>query len=844
MSRTDPPDSGADIRRLRELFDAAADLESEGRREFLAELDAKDVPLRPRLQAMLEKSETTSPKLAGALNYSAAMAASNILVGKRLGPYSVTRLLGVGGMGAVYEGARADEQFEKRVAIKMVQGGPLTEETLARFRRERQILASLEHPNIATLYDGGVSPEGTPFLVMEYVDGVPITQWCDSRRMDVRSRLHLFGQVCAAVQYAHSKLVVHRDVKPGNILVTPDGAVKLLDFGIAKLIADESGETPLPVTRSDARAFTPEYASPEQIRGDSLGTATDTYSLGVVLYELLAGTRPQQVSLRPADSEHRGGDTTTSRKPSTVATREAAETRGLPDAGALRSELSGDLDAIVQMSLRPEPEQRYRTVEALAEDLQRYLSGLPVMARRGGTSYRLGKYVRRHAPALAAGLLILISLAAGMGTTRMEANRARLAQERAERVSGFLADLLRSVRSETGGRDVPVSELLDAASRRIPSELAAQPEVRQELETVLGQSYLSLGRFDESERHFRSALEISRRLNGAASHDAATLLSDLGVIELQRGDPARADSTFRQAIEMHRSLGAREDTLLASLYSNLGSAAHDQGDMKSAEKWHRQAVSLKSKLLGPRSDEVVASLSNLAVALGEQGRWAEAESLHRASLEMLKEHHRAPNREIADVENALATALDLQGKFQGADSMYRDAIAQRKILLGPGHPDLAFTMMNYAMMLFAEGRHHQAAEMAREILSYRGKLLPDSHSSIPAALQTLGRAEDKLGHAQGAEAALKESLELRRKYLPPGHWLVASSTGVLGEHYTATREWSRAEPLLREAERGLEKQFGEENSRTQVNVARLVAMYEAAGRPADAAIWRSRLVHK
>ena len=363
-------------------------------------------------------------------------------------------MIGMGGMGAVYEGVRAD-QYRKRVAIKLVQGGLDSELTLARFRRERQILANLEHPNVATLLDGGVTPDGRPFLVMEYVEGEPITTWCDGRRLSVDARLALFRQVCDAVQYAHKNLVVHGDIKPGNILVTADGTAKLLDFGIAKLVGAGTGDDALPLTRGDTRPFTPEYASPEQIRGDPLSTASDVYSLGAVLFELLTGRRPHVVTSRALVDIMRAVLEVPVPRPSSVVTAGAAAQRGERRAGRLRRRLQGELDNIALMALRPEPERRYASAGALSEDVRRELTGLPVEAHGDWAGYRLRKFAGRNRTAVAASILVIVALIGGVIATADQAHRARAAQMRAERVNGFLRTLLSSVRPATGGRDVP-----------------------------------------------------------------------------------------------------------------------------------------------------------------------------------------------------------------------------------------------------------------------------------------------------------------------------------------------------------------------------------------------------
>src|ERR1700722_7811528 len=452
------PSASERLRRVRELFDAVMDRPPDERTAFLASAAAWDIPTRREVQELVAAADQTGAMFAAALGSGTrhAEARADGLVGKRLGPYEVVRVIGMGGMGAVYEGVRAD-QYRKRVAIKLVQGGLDSELTIARFRRERQILANLEHPNVATLLDGGVTPDGRPFLVMEYVEGDPITAWCDPRRLSVDARLALFRPVFAPVQYAHKNLVVHGDIKPGNILVTADGTAKLLDFGIAKLLGTGAGDDALPLTRGDARPFTPEYASPEQIRGDALSTASDVYSLGAVLFELLAGRRPHVVTSRALVDIMRAVLEVPVPRPSSVVTADAAEQRGERSAARLRRRLQGELDNIALVALRPEPERRYASAGALSEDVRRELTGLPVEAHGDWAGYRLRKFVGRNRTGVAASLLVVVALIGGVITTADQAHRARAAQMRAERVNGFLRTLLSSGRPAHRGRGGPGS---------------------------------------------------------------------------------------------------------------------------------------------------------------------------------------------------------------------------------------------------------------------------------------------------------------------------------------------------------------------------------------------------
>ncbi len=832
------------LRRVRELFDAVIDLPESDRQAVLERLAGGDAELRRDIAQLLSSADRTDAIYFPPVNARDHLAFTDPgpLEGTRLGPYDIVRLVGVGGMGTVYEAVRADDQFHQRVAIKLVQRGLDSDLTVARFLRERQILASLQHRNIAALYDGGITPDGRPYLVMEYVDGEPITTWCASRALGIRDRIALCRQVCHAVQHAHQNLVIHRDIKPGNILVTADGTVKLLDFGIAKLLDAETGDDVMPLTRGGARAYTPEYASPEQIRSGALRTTTDVYSLGVVLFELVTGRRPHLVASRvTADVERATLDEPIPR-PSAVVTDEAAANRGERTAARLRRRLRSELDSILLMALRREPERRYASVEALGEDLQRYLAGEPIRAHRDWAGYRLRKFAQRHAATVTASALVLLALVGGVITTTIQSRRARTERLTEQQVNGFLRALLSSVKPVTGGRDVPASELLAAAARRLDVDRTTPPDVRATLETVIGQSYGSLGQYAEAERHDSMALALRQQLDGPTSTSVVMTLSTLGQLYLQKGDLDHADTVFRRAYDVQHARGGKPDSLMAALTENLGSLAHYRGDIKESERYHRDALAMRRQIFGNENDLTAFGMNDVAIALGEQGKFAEAEPLHRESVRILRRNHPAgPPLELAAVLNGLATALDLEGKPLAADSAYRETLGLRKQLLGPDHPDYAFTLMNYSGFLFDQKRYDDAATDSREILALRGKTLPESHPSIAYALQTLGRSLDHQGDTTGARSALEESLALRRKYVGADSWLAGNSEGVLGEHYQSIRQFSKAEELLLHANAVLTKAVGPTNPRTLTNVRRLVTLYTAWDKPARAAEWSAKL---
>ncbi len=830
------------LQRIRRIFDAVIDLPPAERATALDRLTGGDEALRREVVEVISGAESTASILespAASAGTTQARAAS--IVGVRLGPYHVVRLIGMGGMGAVYEAVRDDDQFTRRVAIKIVQRGVDSEITHARLRRERQILASLQHRNIATLHDGGVMPDGRPFLVMEYVDGAPITTWCNARALPIGDRIDLFRQVCSAVHHAHQNLIIHRDLKPGNILVTGDGTVKLLDFGIAKLLGADEQESggALPLTRGGARAFTPEYAAPEQIRGETLTTASDIYALGVVLFELLAGRRPYVTRGQALVDIERAVLDTPVPRPSAVVSDDAAQHAGDRSRIRLRQRLQGDLDSIVLTALQHDPARRYPSVQALSDDLRRHTAGLPVQAQRDWAGYRLAKFVQRNKAATVASTMAILALVAGVIGTSLQARRAEREQLQAVQVSAFLRDLLASVQPETGRRDAQVSQVLDSASRRIARELGTSPAVRADLETVIGKSYQGLGRYDDAEPHFVTSLALRRQTAGPNSVAVLEGLCGLAELYLAKGSLDSTAAVLADA--QQRMTPATPDSVRATVLSDLGSLAHGQGRNADAEHFHREAMAIQRRVYGPTSDRVAVSLSDVSVAVGDQGRLAEAESLDDVALAMLRTNHPEPSERVAMVLAQLASVRDFEGKIGPADSTYRETLALEKQLLGPEHPDYAGTLSNYSMFVFDQKRYTEAAADAREILALRGKTLPESHPAISAALQTLGRSLDQLGDSAGAERALRESLALRRKYLGAHSWPVASAEGVLGEHYTLLRDYRRAESTLLAAQALFDSTVGDDSPRTQVNTRRLVALYTAWGKPKEAAAYAATL---
>ncbi|UCD24208.1 MAG: serine/threonine protein kinase, partial [Gemmatimonadota bacterium] len=596
---------------IEEVFASALERPVEGREQFVAQACGRDEDLAREVMSLLESADSAGDYFADLAHRAHVPTVDESepdrLQGSRIGKYRLVQLIGRGGMGAVYLAERDDQQFEMQTALKILPVGLESEESRSRFFFERQILARLKHPTIAQLLDGGVTDDGTPYYVMEHVDGLPIDEYCDAQGLTINGRLSVFLQVCEAVQHAHQNLIVHRDLKPGNILVTDSGQVKLLDFGIARVLdPDEPGATG--VTRTEqAHPMTLAYASPEQVRGETVTTASDVYALGVILYKLLAGRHPHRLPFTSPTDAQRIICEELPVPPSTVL-RQTAEDAATAAAGSapdpaghpasvrkLIRQLSGDLDTIVMMALRKEPERRYTSVEQLASDVERYLAGRPVSAQKDTLRYRASRFVRRNKIAVAvsigfAALLVaLVTVAMVFAVTSASQSRAIAREaETTEQVSTLLVDLFRTADPVEGfGDTVRVRTILDRSTDRIDDDLQDQPEIRARLTNVLARVYGNLGLHDEALELHRKAVDLQRELHGAEHMTVAEGLYQLAETQRHRRNFEVAESLYVETLQLHRSLNGDPVVVSNSLHG-LALALRELGQVDSAEVLSRE----------------------------------------------------------------------------------------------------------------------------------------------------------------------------------------------------------------------------------------------------------------
>src|SRR5262245_38219540 len=788
--------------RIENVFRTTVDRPADERDAYLTRACDGDEALRREARSLLERDTAEDfirdPIASAALAFTAN--SKDDLTGERVGHYRVKRLIGRGGMGDVYEAERDDEQFRQQVAIKIIKRGMDTEFVRDRFLRERQILASLDHPHIARLFDGGATPNGLPYFVMEFVAGEPITAHCRSHQLSVNEKLKLFRKVCSAVQHAHQKLIVHRDLKPSNILITPSadgkaGEPKLLDFGIAKLLSPDA-RAPHTRTETALRMMTPEYASPEQARGQAVATTTDVYSLGVVLYELLTDRRPHEFRTHSPAEIARAICDTAVEEPSKVVGR-------MNGAGArLARQHAGELDNNALMAMRIEPERRYQSVEQFSEDIRRYLAGMPVVARKDTFGYRAGKLIRRHkAGIVILALLAILAVAMAVQSVRIARERDRANQEAAtaQAVTQSLVEMFEAADpGKARGNVITARELLDRGAEKVVRGLKDQPVVQAKLMDTIGRLYQNIGLYDRAQPMLEEALKLRRQALGNESLDVATSLNNLGGLARLKGDFTKSESLFREALEARRKLLGKEHTDLAESLDNLGALLTDKGNYNDAEELIQEALALRRKLLGPESNDVAKSLKSLGGLMYNKGQFKEAELLYRQAQEMRQKLFGAEHPLVANDLKDVGATLREQGDFKGASTLFRQALAMNRKLLSAGHPDLAMSLVYLTYALRNLREYDEAERLLRQELALLSGLSGGDYSLMITMTQLAALMIDK-GNYEEAETLLRRALEMQRELSGNDHQSVGGSLHDLAIILYLKGEYAEAEKTERQA---------------------------------------------
>jgi serine/threonine protein kinase/tetratricopeptide (TPR) repeat protein len=867
-----PPITPDRWRVLSPYLDEALEIAADQRSAWVESVCAHDTALAADLHAMLAEHEVVHQArfLDGAV-LDPRLALTRSLEGQVLGAYRLISLLGQGGTGSVWLAERCDGRFQGRAAVKLLNLALIGRAGEERFRREGTILARLRHPRIAHLIDAGVSPADQPYLVLEYVDGQSIEQYCHDRALGIEARLRLFLDVLEAVAHAHANLIVHRDIKPANVLVSNDGQVKLLDFGIAKLVErsadwDATRIENTAVTREGGRAMTPEYAAPEQLAGGAVTTATDVYALGVLLYVLLTGQHPAGRAIRsPATLIRAIVETEPPRLSDAVVSQtetEDALTRHAARCGMtssrLRRVLRGDLETIVGKALKKNASERYASVTALADDLRRFLRHEPISATPDTIWYRTATFVRRHASGVAtfAAVVLLVAGLTAIHTTRLSTERDRAQREAAKavKVSELLMGLLTSA-DPYAARATPgeptARALLDGAAEQVQKELAGQPELQAEILTMMGRTYRRLGIYDRAQPLLEQALASGQTVFGAEHVRVAQTLHDLGVTFADKADYAAAARSLEQALAMRRNLLGREHADVAVTLVELGRVYQDEGFNGRAEPLQREALAIRRKVLGEGHRETAVSLSDLASVLRLNGDLSGAEALLRQCLETNRKTRGDDHPNTAMTLHDLALISASRGEYRGAESVLRQVLAMQRKALGAQHPVVATTLNSVSHVLLESGRYDEAASALQEALEIVRPALGSDHQLV--AIYRINSASVHMARKEPlvAEALLREGLRIRaqapgvvpsrRRTVLQDDWSVGATKSLLGAALTALQRYDEAETVLLDARRDLEALPAPSGPELKVTISRLVELYAAWGKPHIAATYRAQL---
>ncbi len=753
-------------------------------------------------------------------------------VGTVLGSYRLVREIGRGGMAVVYLAERADGQFRQQVALKRIQQGIDTDEVIQRFDQERQILALAHHPHIAQLLDGGVGPKGRPYFVMEYVDGRPIDRYCDEERLSVTERLGLFLQVARAVSYAHRNLVVHRDLKPSNILVTADGHAKLLDFGIAKLMDAEAAPGQTPVTRTHGLLMTPVYASPEQVRGQPVTTASDIYQLGLLLYQLLTGRWPYQIAehqpiavvraiceddpTRPSTALASAG-TVPSSDDDTPATAAAIGEARRTSAGRLKRKLAGDLDNIALMALRKEPERRYGAVAQMIDDVESYLAGKPVSARGDSFAYRAGKLVQRHKAAFttAAAAAALLTALAVFYTFQLasERDRAQLAAAEAGQVSDFLSGLFEvSAPTRSKGEAITARQLLDRGAGRIEDELAGQPRLRAAMMTRMGNVYRELALYEEARPLLEHAVDLRRDEPGPDRLELAESLYELARLREDEGEYATAQTLYQEALAIRELALGPDDVEVARALGGLGRVLELQGAFEQARKYHERALGILAATLGPDHPQVGHSLLGLGKVLQRLRKLEDSKTRLARALEIFEREYESDHPQIADTRVLLATALRFTGDPAGARAQYEEALPSLEQAYGAEHPKVALALGSLGKLLNAMKEREAAITYHKRALAIRERAFGPENVQVASSLNNLGLTYFGNQDFTQARACLERSAAIYEAALGPDHVDLTRPLLSLAEILAKTDDLSAAAALFERVLAVRERAYGPEHS--------------------------------
>lgn len=769
-------------------------------------------------------------------------------VGRQIGTYRVKERLGKGGMGSVYLAERREEGFDQRVAIKFVHGHMLAKEIIQRFDAERQILAALNHPYIAALIDGGSTDDGIPYIVMEYVDGEPIDEYCNNNELSLRQRIALIQKVAMAVQSAHQNLVVHRDLKPSNVLITPDGIPKLLDFGIAKIIQTDDSEHHGNTTLFGRQAMTPDYASPEQILENKVTTASDVYTLGVLTYQLLVGERPYHIQSSSHREIMKSVEGLTVPRPSTrLDTIESAELRAQIAAqrattpNQLQRSLQGDLDTILLMALRQEPERRYHSVAQFADDLQKYLDGQPVIARADTAGYRAAKFLQRNWLATAAASLIVLSLTVGLVAYAIQADEAQRQRDiardeagRARNTAEFLKDVMFAGDPfATSENEQTVDDVLAYAESNVDQYYVNEPSSRASLLTVLADVQIARGDYEKGAALIAQAMHIYDEVIGVTSNEAANAQRVQAMAARYLEDFDAAGEMADRAIELYVDLPQTDWAGLVMAYDTSAIVKVNQIDLPGAEDQFKKALATYHQHGVDDQPQLIATYSNIGVLYLNTAEFDLAEQYFNDALEIATEIN-ASDGQTGMLHTNRASVLGNLGRYDEAIDDHKKGLELLLQSAGPSHRETVVALTSLSETERQAGRLDDAATTIRQALQ-SAEQSPEIGPFIVSYVQNIaGGVLCEQGDFESGMQQANESLQARRGFLPEGHWAIASGIGVVGACHTVAGDYPMAEDMLLQSLETLTDSFDDDSEVVTKTRKRLFDLYTAWGKPRQA----------
>jgi len=836
-------------KKVQELFEQALNLESSKRELFLKTECGENNDLYNEVSSLLEADEELHPVLSKKASEIINSEEKINFIGQNIGSYKIVEEIATGGMGTVFLAERSDGFFEQKVALKVVKPGLSTIPIIRRFQHERQILANLHHPNIARLYDGGVTEDRRPFFTMEFVDGIPIDEYCDKKKLTINERLKLFIKVCETVQYAHNNLVIHRDLKPNNILIQKDGNIKLLDFGISKVLSAESETSDIPtITQAEINLLTPEYSSPEQIKNSNISVSTDVYSLGLILYKLLTGKSAHEFQSYSFVEYEKVVCEKSIQRPSTVYAKlneinsevpifEIFENRKT-NRGKLAKKLNGDLDNICMMALRKEPERRYASVEMLAYDIERYLANLPILARKESFLYVAQKFINRHKAAVTAAiaLFFIVNGLILFYTFQLKAERdkAQIEAKKSEQVASFLQNLfLVSDPNESKGETITAREILDRGATRLIVGLDEEPEIKSQLLNTIGNVYSNLGLFDSAEEIF---LKIKSYPNIESIDDETFFKSmiNLGRLYRLKGEYNLAKEILFATLEKCKKSLSENHPIIAECLSNLGGYYYETGIYDTSRIYYDKSEILFRKNFGNEHEKIASTLNAIAALVFEQGDLDKSDSLYREALRIEIKLKGEIDAGVATNQNDLGMVLRHKGEFEESRILYEKALATRLKLFGDQHPDVAHTYNHLSRLYYNQNLYDEAEPLARKALDIRIKIFDQDHPEITASRSSLAGVLFEKGMYKESEKLYRKAYDSSVRKLGEKHPYSPAILGNIGRTLLEQKKYNEAEILILRSIDILKEIFGFEHKYLIVRTNWLSDLYNQTSRFTEA----------